>query len=220
MKKFAEGLCFEKLFLIFVIGCILGAYYEETLNCIKVLIKTGNFTWVYRRGLLYGPFSPIYGAGLLLITNFFVKNYWTKFQTFIYIALFGGIFEYLICYLQETFIGTTSWNYSNQFLNINGRTTIPLMICWGFMGMIYIYYLFPKLSNLIEKIPYKFGMQFTRILFVIMILNMTITFTALGRQTLRGKNIKPYTFIGEIYDKIYTDEYLSNRFTNMVKVKG
>lgn len=217
--RFAKGLCFEKLFLIFVLGCIFGAYYEELLNFFRVLFTTGKITWVYRRGLLYGPFSPIYGAGILLVTNFFVNKNLSRFKTFSYIALLGGAFEYLINYLQEYFMGTSSWNYSKQFLNLNGRTTIPIMVIWGIMGVIYVYYLYPKISKFIENIPIKFGTIFTRILFILLTINMFLTFTALGRQTLRNKNIKPYTIVGKIYDKIYTDEYLKKRFSNMEQVK-
>ena len=30
-EKFAEGFCFYKLFLIFIIGCIFGVIYEELI---------------------------------------------------------------------------------------------------------------------------------------------------------------------------------------------
>lgn len=219
MKKFAKGLSFDKLFLIFFIGCIVGTYYEELLSFFKVLVKTGEITWSYRRGLLYGPFSPIYGVGLLLITNFFAERNLSKEKIFAYIAILGGGFEYIISFLQEKFINTTSWDYSNQFLNINGRTTIPIMIGWGLAGLIYICYIYPKLSNIIEKLSCKFSKKVNRILFVLICIDMAITFTALGRQALRWKNIKPYTFIGEIYDKVYTDDYLKKRFNNMEKTK-
>ena len=33
-KKFAEGMCFYKVFWIFLFGCVFGAYYEEILNLV------------------------------------------------------------------------------------------------------------------------------------------------------------------------------------------
>lgn len=51
-KKFAEGLCFDKLVWIFVIGCIIG-FIVETLWCYARWGKIES-----RKGLIYGPFTP------------------------------------------------------------------------------------------------------------------------------------------------------------------
>ena len=61
-KKFAEGLCFDKLVWIFVIGCIIG-FIVETLWC---YVRWGKIE--SRKGLIYGPFTPIYGFGGVLLT--------------------------------------------------------------------------------------------------------------------------------------------------------
>ena len=129
-KVFAEGYSAKKLFLVFAIGSIIGALYEQILNLIKVYISTGNIVWELRRGVIYGPFSPIYGAGAVLIVYLLVKPNYSNIKTFLYGSILGGAFEYIISFLQETFTHTISWDYSNYFLNINGRTTIPYMIVW------------------------------------------------------------------------------------------
>lgn len=72
-EKFANGFCFYKLFLIFIIGCIFGVIYEELiLNFFRFLIN-GEFHIEPRRGLLYGPFSPVYGFGAVIM-SLFVKE--------------------------------------------------------------------------------------------------------------------------------------------------
>lgn len=65
---FAKGWCFAKIFFMFFIGCIIGTYYEEILN----LIRTG--VWESRQGIIYGPFNPIYGFGLLVLPYFWEKT--------------------------------------------------------------------------------------------------------------------------------------------------
>lgn len=82
-EKFAEGFCFYKLFLIFIIGCIFGVIYEELiLNFFRFLIN-GEFHIEPRRGLLYGPFSPVYGFGAVIMAyllkqkNLFLKLFYT-----------------------------------------------------------------------------------------------------------------------------------------------
>ena len=41
-KKFAEGICFWKLFWIFLFGSIFGAYYEQILNLFIIMNWFGN----------------------------------------------------------------------------------------------------------------------------------------------------------------------------------
>ena len=66
-SKFAEGLCFRKLFFVFLIGSVIGAFYEEVLNLVQVLWQTGQWEWSLRRGVIYGPFNVIYGFGAALL---------------------------------------------------------------------------------------------------------------------------------------------------------
>ena len=215
-KVFAKGICFQKLFLIFVIGCVVGTYYEQILYLVRNYIDYGTIVWESRRGVIYGPFSPIYGAGAVLFTGIFTRKKYKPWEVFIYGALIGGGFEYLISFLQETFIGTKSWDYSHMLLNINGRTNIPYMFFWGLCCMIYICYFYPKISNLIEKIPYKIGNKIVTFLVIFLSIDMLVSWTALFRQTLRREGIPPFTPIGEFYDYYYNDEFLHHYFPNMV----
>ena len=66
-KKFAEGMCFYKVFWIFLFGCVFGAYYEEILNLVVHYHYHHEVVWQLRRGVIYGPISPIYGFGAVLM---------------------------------------------------------------------------------------------------------------------------------------------------------
>ncbi len=214
-NKFAFGLCFKKYFWVFIIGSIFGAYWEQILTLVENYLKDGSIIWEYKRGVIYGPFSPVYGGGAVLLTYFFGNKNYKWYQYLLYGALLGGGFEYLISFLQETFIGTISWDYSDLFLNINGRTTIPYALFWGLLSLIWATIIFPKISTLIEKVPVKFGNIITIIFVIFMSLNMLISWTALYRQRLRKQGIPAKTIIGELYDKYYTDEFLKKYFVNM-----
>lgn len=220
-KVFAEGFSFKKLFLIFVIGSIFGAIYEEVLHLVKVYMTSGDIVWEYRRGVIYGPFSPIYGAGAVLMVLLLAKRNFSNLKIFIYGALLGGGFEYAISFLQETFTHTTSWDYSNYFLNINGRTTIPYMAVWGLFSLGFVKGVYPFLSNLIEKVPVNIGNILFYIILVFLILDMAISWSALIRSSLRRSGIPPITPVGKIYDRVYPDNVLAKAFPNMdFKVTG
>lgn len=217
---FAKGYCFKKYFIMYLIGSFFGALYEELLECLKVYLRTGHFEWSIRRGVIYGPLSPVYGFGFIMLIGIF--SHFPNLsdpEIFFYGSLVGGAFEYAISFLQETFIGSTSWDYSKQFLNINGRTTIPIMIFWGLLTLIFIRWLYPLLSSWIERIPSKIGNPIVYILIVLVSLDMLISWTALARQNFRDQGKKPLTIVGKLYDKYYTDEYLHQHFPNMVRIR-
>lgn len=67
LKFLLRGIVLQK-YLFFVIGCIIGTYYEKILN----FVKYGTYT--DRQGLLYGPFSPIYGVGIAIFILFLGKH--------------------------------------------------------------------------------------------------------------------------------------------------
>ena len=88
-------------------------------------IKSG--TWQNRSALIYGPFNLVYGLGsvLFMISLYRVRNLWV---VFILGTFLGGFFEYMISWLQEIIFHTTSWDYSNHFLNFDGRTSLFVAI--------------------------------------------------------------------------------------------
>lgn len=218
-KIFAKGLCYDKLLLIFVIGAVIGTYYEQILNLVKYFIRDDIIFWESRSGVIYGPFNPLYGFALVSITYLFCseKKKRKPWQTFLLACLLGGAIEYFVCYLQEMILGTVSWNYSKKFLNIHGRTTIPFMLFWGLCAHIYIYKIYPRLSKTIENLPQKLGKILVIFFTIFLSINMLISFAALIRQDLRRQNIKAKTPIGEFLDKTYPDELLERYYPNMVK---
>lgn len=213
--KFAEGLCFRKLFFIFLIASVIGTIYEDLLIFVRTFLETGVGVWMTHRGVIYGPFNVIYGFGAALMCWFLLRKPYKNWQIFLYSALMGGAVEYLLSLGQELVLGTRSWDYSGLFLNLNGRTTVPIMLIWGVMGLVFIKVVYPWVSNLIERIPPTIGENLYIILLIFMIFNMVISWSALIRQNLRHYEIRPLTPLGEFYDRYYPDEFLRKYYTNM-----
>ncbi len=218
-KKFAEGMCFYKLFWIFLFGCIFGAYYEEILNLVLHYHYHHELVWQLRRGVIYGPISPVYGMGAVLIIGILGRKKREDWKTILYGAFLGGSFEYIISFLQQTFLGTVSWDYSNEFLNINGRTTIPYALVWGLLSLALVKIFYPSISGIVEALPKKFGVILTNLLIVLLVLDFTISWGALFRQMFRHNGYEPFTLVGEFFDKHYPDEVLKESYTNMVIIE-
>lgn len=210
-KVFAQGYCFAKIFMFFVIGCVVGTYYEEILTYLQ------KGVWESRAGLIYGPFNPIYGFGFAGFIALLGKNIKTRkwYWTYFWSCIIGGVAEYSLCLIGEILFHGRSWDYTGYFLNIGGRTTVPFMLFWGLGGMVMLYIVYPLIGKLIEMIPYKLAKIGYPILLVFIIFNMVVSYTALFRQGQRREGNPPITLIGEIFDHVYDDDFLYKIYPNM-----
>ena len=215
-KTFAKGLCLQKLFFVFLFGCFFGCIWEEALEFFMQYSTTGTFHFITRRGLIYGELSPVYGVGAVLLTYFLMRKERAWYRNFLYGALIGGSWEYAASLVQETFTNSVSWDYSQEFMNINGRTTIPFMLVWGLLTLLFIYILYPLLSSFIEKIPYNLGMILFYILFALVLLDILISLGVVVRQVLRRYGYRTYTPIGEFFDHFYPDERIAKVYNNAI----
>lgn len=209
----------NKMIIMFLFGSFLGVLWENVWGVIKRLYWYGKFIWTNHQGVIYGPFNPLYGFGLVLIILVLGRKKRHPLMTFLYGGILGGIFEYATCLIMEFTIGAVSWDYSDYILNINGRTTIPYMLFWGFAIMILIHWIYPKISRMVDKIPKRVNNIIAIIIVIFMSLDILVSWTALGRQVYRNKGYEPRTCIGEFYDRVYTDEFLKKIYRNMKFVK-
>ena len=200
-----------KIFIIFMIGSIIGYIVEM----IVALVQEGHFE--SRQGVIYGPFTPVYGIGIIVYYICFKKiKTREKKKIFLISMLIGGIIEYLCSFLQEKIFGTVSWDYSNWILNINGRTTLIHCTYWGVAGLLYISYietLIPKIEEKIKKNSIKI---ITYTVAILMVFNIGISSMAAIRQKERINNIQAKNSIDNFLDANYPDEYMNRIFANKI----
>lgn len=197
------------IFLVFIIGSILGYIFEM----IVVLFQKGYFE--SRQGLIYGPFTPVYGIGGIIYYIAF-KLIKTKDKRIVFLTsmLLGGITEYLCSYIQEKAFGTISWDYSYLKFNINGRTSLLHCTYWGIAGVLYISYIEPFIEKLSQKLNNNWLKIVTVILSIFMIFNITVSCLAADRQSERRKNTDCKNKLDVFLDKHYPDEYMDSIFAN------
>lgn len=213
-RPFAFGFCFVKLFWLFVIGSFLGTVFET----VWALFSEGRFEM--RVGMVYGPFIPVYGGGACFLTAVLYKLYKLS-DTLIFAvsAVVGAGFEYFCSWFQETVFGTVSWDYSNTPFNLDGRTNLMYALIWGFLGLVWVRYLYPWASKLIEKIPKKAGGIITTFLIVFMIFNAFMSITATYRWTQRQDGVPAQSSFEEFLDESFNDEHMRRLFPHMTEVE-
>ena len=134
------------LILIFFTFSFVGWIWEVFLH----LINDGEFV---NRGIMHGPWLPIYGTGGVLVLLLLNKFRDKPILEFISIIIVCGIVEYFTSYFLEiAHNGEKWWDYSGYFLNLNGRICAEGLLVFGLGGMAAVYAIAPLLDNLIKKI--------------------------------------------------------------------
>ncbi len=198
-----------KIFWIFLIGSIIGYGLEMIVG----LVQNGHF--VSRQGLLFGPFIQVYGVGLvayyLVISNIRKKSY---IKIFFITMLLGGIVEYLFSYLQETWFGTISWDYSNLLFNIHGRTSLLHCLYWGVGGVLFVRFILPLIRSLNEWCKNTNFRFITAFLVLFITFDIVMSGMAGSRQLERKNNIAANGYIDNFFDEYYPDEKLEQIYSN------
>lgn len=209
-ESFAHGVNFYKLCWVFLIACVIG-FLVETIYCI---VTTGRIE--SRQGLIYGPFSQVYGFGAVLMVLALVplskyKNGWI----FLGSAFIGGGFEWVCSFMQEVAFNSTSWDYTQDALSIGGRTSVMYMIFWGFLGLFFVRVVYPWLSGIIERIPNRQGRVLTMIVIAVLCLDMLVSAAAVTRWSERDRGIPAANAAAEYIDEKYPDDFMQTVYPNM-----
>lgn len=142
-----EKITIHHLFWYFLIFSILGLIIE-TLYCFATsgVIES-------RKGLIWGPFCPVYGVcGALLIYVLDKFDCKSAIKLFILGFIGGSIAEYILSYGHEAIYGMKFWNYEYLQYNINGRISLLFSFYWGILSIILIKFVKPGIDKVIGKI--------------------------------------------------------------------
>lgn len=209
------------LFWVFFVCCVLGLILEDIWH------MTVDDPGVYqnRAGMLFGPFSPIYGFGAVLMTmvlnRFYKKN---PIIIFLVSALLGASFEVFVGWFMQTSFGVVSWSYSHMKLFgmpdplavlTGGRTCTGFACLWGLGGLIWIKLLLPRLLKLINMIPWKSRYSATVIFTIIMLVDGVMTLQSLDYWYQRVNGTVNDIPVAQFYGKYFDNEYMENRFQSM-----
>lgn len=140
----------------YIIYFFIFAFLGWAMETIYSFIVLGHFT---KRGFLYGPLCPIYGWGAIILIIFLSKYQNNGLKLFTYSAIIFSIFEYYVSYLLEALFKAHWWDYTNDFLNLNGRISIFYTIAWGIIALVFVGYVYPfiekKLKYFISRVNCK-----------------------------------------------------------------
>lgn len=115
----------------------------------------------FNSGILYTPFTPIYGFGVVLILliskYFFINLHLPKIfeiSIILIILMFClTLLEFIGGILIEKTCGVVYWDYSRFKFHIGHYIALEITLLWGFLSLILIYIVHPLLTDFISMIP-------------------------------------------------------------------
>lgn len=155
-------------FMYFMMYAIIGWCYEVFL---EVVVYRWGFT---NRGVLFGPYCPVYGVGAITFILFIypliknksgIKKIMMIPVVFLQCMLIATAIELVTSYICEFFMGYWPWQtYADYKINFQARIALSPSIRFGIGGVIFLYALQP----LFEKICNKLGEKKVKIISIIL----------------------------------------------------
>ena len=165
-------------FIYFFVYAVIGWLYE-----LFIFYYHGE-GWI-NRGFLYGPYLPVYGFGMLLLIaclkNIMKKKHKIGKVNINILLVLVGVFliatltEYVAHYVLDTFFNIKLWDYSKEFLNINGRVCFNASRNFAIGGTFLLYCINPLVDKFIKKTNNKKLNIIGITLFSIIIIDLLIT---------------------------------------------
>lgn len=135
------------------------------------------------RGVYYGPYLPVYGIGGLILIILLHARRRQPFQVFILSSVICTALEYAAAVWLEDRWGVRWWDYSNFFMNIDGKVCLVCSIGFGLGGVMLICFFQPVFNRLYHKMT--LGMR----IFICIVL--VIIFAADAAYSIMNPNTGP-----------------------------
>ena len=145
--------------VMFFTFCLVGWLWEVGLH----IVRDHEFV---NRGMMYGPWIPIYGFGGVFIIFFLNRFKNNKVKLVILTMILCGILEYLTSFVLDFAMNASYWDYKDLSFNLNGRICLAGLAAFAAGGFAGIYVIGPAIKGRLEK----FGRKRTLILCTVLVL--------------------------------------------------
>ena len=198
--------------ILFVVGSMAGLLLEE----IWMLITAGLTE--SRVGLVWGPFSPLYGAGTVLLTLISYqlrRRHAPNVVVFCISAVVGGLLEEITGWGMLTFFHMQSWTYAFLPDHITEFVAWRFLFFWGLLGLIWCRFVMPRALYHIGEPTSKRQAIFITLISLYLVADIGMTVACFMRATARDVGIPPQNAFEQWVDMHYSNEFISARFQNL-----
>lgn len=170
---------FSDYTIFFIFYACIGWIYE-------VVLETFIYKWGFsNRGVLFGPWLPVYGFGAVIFIALWYrlinrKSLKTKILMIPVIFLLtmttATALELLTSYLCEWTIGSWPWQtYADYKINFQARIALSPSIRFGIGGVVFLYLIQPLLDRFTERLSDSRTKHFAAVIISVLSLDLTCT---------------------------------------------
>ncbi len=152
---------------------LLFFFYSFAGWCLESLYCSIGENKLINRGFLTGPLCPIYGVAALVITILIYNPFKdSPLLVFLLGIVFCDIVEYFTSYIMEKLFAARWWDYTYEFLNINGRICLKHSLYWGVISVVFVNVIHPAVDNLYNKINGDYTVYILAVILVIFVADL------------------------------------------------
>ena len=201
---------FYQYLIIFLVASVLGLVIETAYTAVMFGVLES------RVGLVWGPFSPLYGVGAVLLTlalwRIRKEPVW---KVFLISAVLGGALEQTAGWCMENFAHLQSWTYLGLPDHITQWIAWRFLIMWGVLGVIWCRVIMPEMIFRIGEPTTRGRAVLATVLTVFLALDIAMTVACFWRAGQRVEGVPPANAFEVYVDTHYDDRFMARTFENM-----
>ena len=194
------------LFWLFFVGSILGVIVEGVF----CLVKKGR--WESHVVSVWGWFNVLYGlgaaglyAGAVLLRQ---KPLWARAVILMGVAT---ALELACGMLLKWGLGMRAWDYSRNFLNVEGIICLRFSLYWGLVAVVFCLAA-PRITGVLEHLRTRVLRILCLTMSVLLAVNFSLTAVVITRWSARHHGRCAATAFSRMVDRMADDQWMQSRF--------
>ena len=196
--------------ILFLVASVLGLIIETVYIYLVFGIVES------RVGLVWGPFSPLYGAGAVLLTMvLWPLRREPAWKIFLISAVVGGLLEQVTGWSMETFMRAQSWTYLGLPDHITQWVAWRFLVMWGVLGLVWARAIMPEMIYRIGEPTSRRQVIVVTLLSAFIMLDIVMTVACFWRAGQRFQGVPPRNGFEEYVDMHFDDRFIAETFENV-----
>ena len=158
----------RSLALLFFALSIGGWAFE----CCVAFLQSGGFV---NRGMLHGPWLPIYGIGGVITLALCARFRRTPVAEFAVATALCGVIEFGTSVAAEALYGHRWWDYTGYFLNVDGRVCAEGLLVFGIGCVLVVYLLGPSFDEFVTRMPPRLATMAAALLVAALVCDVSVS---------------------------------------------
>ncbi|MBR6071174.1 MAG: putative ABC transporter permease [Ruminococcus sp.] len=143
--------------------------------CLEVTYQAVEHGKFINRGFLGGPYCPIYGVGVIIVTLALYPLRGTVILLYIGSVVLTSSLELITGCVLERIFHQQWWDYSDEKFNVGGYICLKFSLLWGVACLVTVRIIHPTIEKLVDIIPPTAGIVAMALIYVGFTSDLVIT---------------------------------------------